>query len=42
VALAVTEGTGEYAGVGGGTGSLEATADPEGDPQFVGAIGLTF
>ena len=42
VALAVTEGTGEYAGVGGGTGSLEATADPEGDPQFVGMIGLTF
>jgi hypothetical protein len=42
VALAVTEGTGEYAGVGGGTGSLEATADPEGAPQFVGTIGLTF
>ncbi len=42
VALAVTEGTGEYAGVGGGTGSLEATADPESAPQFVGTIGLMF
>jgi hypothetical protein len=42
VALAVTEGTGEYAGVGGGTGSLDATADPEGAPQFVGTIGLMF
>ena len=42
VALAVTEGTGEYAGVGGGTGSLEATADPADAPQFVGTIGLTF
>ena len=42
VALAVTEGTGEYAGVSGGTGSLDATADPEGAPQFVGKIGLTF
>lgn len=42
VALAVTEGTGDYAGVGGGTGSLDATADPEGVPQFVGTIGLTF
>ena len=41
VALAVTEGTGEYAG-GGGTGSLEATADAEGAPQFVGTIRLTF
>ena len=42
VALAVTEGTGEYAGVGGGTGSLDATADPGGAPQFVGTIALTF
>jgi hypothetical protein len=42
VALAVTEGTGEYAGVDSGTGSLDAKADPEGAPQFVGTIGLTF
>ena len=40
--LAVTEGTGEYAGVESGSGSLDATSDPEGTPQFVGTIGLTF
>ena len=42
VALAVTEGTGQYAGVAQGTGSLAATSDPGGTPQFVGTLGLTF
>ena len=42
VTLAVTEGTGDYAGIGGGTGLLDATADPGGTPQFVGTIGLMF
>jgi hypothetical protein len=42
VSLAITEGTGEYAAVAGGTGSLDATSDPDAAPQFVGTIGLTF
>ena len=42
VSLAITEGTGLYAGLVAGTGSLDATSDPEGAPQFVGTLGLTF
>jgi hypothetical protein len=42
VSLTITEGTGELAGVVAGTGSLEATSDLGGEPQFVGTIGLTF
>ena len=42
VSLTVTEGTGLYAGLVAGTGSLDATSDPEGAPQFVGTLGLTF
>ena len=42
VELAVTEGTGQYAGVAEGTGSLAATSDPGGTPQFAGTLGLTF
>jgi len=42
VVLAVTEGTGQYAAVVEGSGSLEAKSDPEGAPQFVGTLGLTF
>jgi hypothetical protein len=42
VSLAVTEGTGEYAAIKSGSGSLDATSDPSGTPQFVGTIGLTF
>jgi hypothetical protein len=42
VSLAVTEGTGEYAAIESGSGSLDATSDPSGTPQFVGTIGLTF
>jgi hypothetical protein len=42
VVLAVTEGTGQYAPVVEGTGSLEATSDPAGAPQFAGTLGLTF
>ena len=36
------DGTGEYASVMVGTGSLEATSDPDGAPQFQGTLGLTF
>jgi hypothetical protein len=42
VSLAIMEGTGRYAGVAGGTGSLDATSDAEGAPQFVGTLGLRF
>ena len=42
VELAVTEGSGRYANVGGGSGSLEATSDARSTPQFVGTLGLTF
>jgi hypothetical protein len=42
VELAVTEGTGEYANVVEGTGSLAATSDTRSSPQFVGTLGLTF
>jgi hypothetical protein len=42
VTLAVTEGTGDYAAVATGSGSLEASSDPQGTPQFVGKIGLRF
>jgi hypothetical protein len=42
VALAVTEGTGQYATVPEGSGSLEATSDIRDTPQFVGRLGLTF
>jgi hypothetical protein len=42
VELAVTEGTGQYANVVDGTGSLEATSDARHTPQFVGTLGLTF
>ena len=42
VSLAITEGTGRYAGVVEGTGSLDATSDYEGAPQFVGTLGLSF
>jgi hypothetical protein len=41
VALIVTEATGEYATLAGGTGSLDATSDPAGTPQFVGTLGLS-
>jgi hypothetical protein len=34
--------TSEYGSVVAGTVSLDATSDPEGAPQFVGANGLTF
>jgi len=42
VELAVTEGTGQYAGVAEGTGLLAATSDPGSTPQFNGTLGLTF
>jgi hypothetical protein len=42
VALSITEGTGLYAAIVEGTGSLDATSDPDGAPQFVGTLGLTF
>jgi hypothetical protein len=42
VTLAITEGTGEYTSIVSGTGSLEATSDPGGTPQFTGTLGLTF
>ena len=42
VSLAITEGTGLYAGLVAGTGSLDATSDPEGAPQFTGTLGLSF
>jgi hypothetical protein len=42
VSLAITEGTGLYAGLDEGIGSLDATSDPEGAPQFVGRLGLSF
>jgi hypothetical protein len=42
VALSITEGTGLYAAIMEGTGSLDATSDPDGAPQFVGTLGLTF
>ena len=42
VVLAVTEGTGQYATVAEGSGSLDATSDPRDTPQVVGRLGLTF
>lgn len=42
VSLSITEGTGLYAAIVEGTGSLDATADPEAAPQFVGTLELTF
>ena len=42
VSLSITEGTGLYAAVVEGTGSLDATSDPDAAPQFVGTLGLTF
>jgi hypothetical protein len=42
VELAITEGTGQYANVVEGTGSLAATSDVHGTPQFAGTLGLTF
>jgi hypothetical protein len=42
VSLTITEGTGRYAAIGEGSGSLDATADANGVPQFVGTLGLTF
>jgi hypothetical protein len=42
VSLSITEGTGRYAGIVEGTGSIDATADPDATPQFVGTLGLTF
>jgi hypothetical protein len=42
VTLSVIEGTGEYADISGGSGSLEAATDLRGTPQFVGTIGLRF
>jgi len=42
VSLSITEGTGLYAAIEEGTGSLEATSDLDGTPQFVGTLGLTF
>ena len=42
VALVVTEGTGDYAGIADGTGLLNAMSDPTGTPQFAGTIRLTF
>jgi len=42
VSLSITEGTGLYAAVVEGTGSLDATSDSDAAPQFVGTLGLTF
>ena len=42
VALEIVEGTGEYAAVMAGTGSLEAVADADITPQFTGTLALTF
>ena len=42
VVLAISEGTGDYATVTEGSGSLEATSDTRDTPQFVGRLGLTF
>ena len=42
VVLAISEGTGQYATVTEGRGSLEATSDTRDTPQFVGRLGLTF
>ena len=42
VVLAVTEGTGQYATVTEGSGSLEAASDTRDTPQFVGRLELTF
>ncbi len=42
VVLAITEGTGEYAAVAAGSGSLDGTADPAAATQFFGTMGLTF
>jgi hypothetical protein len=42
VSLSITEGTGLYAAIVEGTGSIEATADPDAAPQFVGTLGLAF
>ena len=42
VVLAVSEGTGQYATVTEGSGSLQATSDTRDTPQFVGRLGLTF
>ena len=42
VALAIQEGTGEFASVAGGTGSLDANADTNIAPQFTGTLALTF
>ena len=42
VSLSITEGTGLYAAIVEGTGSIDATADPDAAPQFVGTLELTF
>jgi hypothetical protein len=42
VSLSITEGTGLYAAIVEGTGSIDATADPDAAPQFVGTLGLSF
>jgi hypothetical protein len=42
VTLAVTEGTGEYADIASGSGSLDASSDLQGTPQFIGRVGLRF
>jgi hypothetical protein len=42
VSLSITEGTGRYAAIVEGTGSIDATADPDAAPQFVGTLELTF
>lgn len=42
VELAVTHGTGAYAVAASGTGTLQAASDPNGTPQFLGTVALSF
>lgn len=42
VEVAVTEGTGAYASVTTGNGTLEVIANPNASPQFQGTLRLTF
>jgi len=42
VELAIRQGTGAYASVASGTGTLEATSDVNAAPQFLGTLGLSF
>ena len=42
VKVSVTAGTGAYAAVTSGSGTLELIADPKGSPQFRGTLRLSF